>query len=271
MKWLFAILVALNIIVFGSMVAGKLVRLPAAAAPTASAPIPAPPPEPAVPVVSVSSTPASAAPATPPPAVKTEAQLRAEAAAKARAEAAAKARAEAAKTAAAQNPPPAAGNNTPPPGNCSATAVLPEDDYHRIKGLLSRWPHAASRFVEQSSQKPARTASRTRYMVSASGGDEVRQQLREQGFDVAVNNGQISLGVFNRRSDAEALLARAKISGVNQVQIVTLGGEADEAGGQSMSVAKMRLNFIHVDDQAARDINQVIQRYGRLQRGACKR
>lgn len=30
---------------------------------------------------------------------------------------------------------------------CSARVSLPEDDYHRIKGLLGRYPHAASRQV----------------------------------------------------------------------------------------------------------------------------
>lgn len=29
--------------------------------------------------------------------------------------------------------------------NCSARVSLPEDDYHRIKGLLGRFPHAATR------------------------------------------------------------------------------------------------------------------------------
>lgn len=32
---------------------------------------------------------------------------------------------------------------------CSARVNMPEDDYHRIKGLLSRYPHAASRKIVQ--------------------------------------------------------------------------------------------------------------------------
>ena len=31
----------------------------------------------------------------------------------------------------------------------SATVVMDEDDYHRIKGLLGKWPHAASRSIEK--------------------------------------------------------------------------------------------------------------------------
>ena len=272
MKWLFAILVALNIIVFGNVVASKLMRpLPTAT----QAEVPAAPPTPALaasaaePVVTIS-PPEPASAVVPPPETKTRAELRAEAAAKARAEAAAKARAET--QAQAQT-----SNNTPSPAgpaiNCSAIAVLPEDDYHRIKGLLSRWPHAASRFVEQGSSAPAKaTSSRVRYMVSIDGGADMRARLKEQGFDTAISNGRLSLGVFNRRNDAEALLARAKINGFSQAEITQLGGTtATEAPAAALSVAKMRITFIQVDDQAAQDINQIIQRYGRLQRGSCKK
>ena len=268
MKWLFAILVALNIIVFGNVVASKLMRPPHATA-QVEAPATALTPTPAAsvtePVVTIN-PPEPASAVAPPPETKTRAELRAEAAAKARAEAAAKARAETQTQTTPSSP-------AAPAINCSATAVLPEDDYHRIKGLLSRWPHAASRFVEQGGSTPAKaTSSRVRYMVAIDGGADMRARLKEQGFDTAISNGRLSLGVFNRRNDAEALLARAKINGFSQAEITQLGGTtATEAPAAALSVAKMRITFIQVDDQAAQDINQVIQRYGRLQRSACKK
>ena len=268
MKWLFAILVALNIIVFGNVVASKLMRPPHATA-QVEAPATALTPTPAAsvtePVVTIN-TPEPASAVAPPPETKTRAELRAEAAAKARAEAAAKARAETQTQTTPSSP-------AAPAINCSATAVLPEDDYHRIKGLLSRWPHAASRFVEQGGSTPAKaTSSRVRYMVAIDGGADMRARLKEQGFDTAISNGRLSLGVFNRRNDAEALLARAKINGFSQAEITQLGGTtATEAPAAALSVAKMRITFIQVDDQAAQDINQIIQRYGRLQRGSCKK
>lgn len=44
---------------------------------------------------------------------------------------------------------------------CSARVSLPEDDYHRIKGLLSRFPHAATRqVVENTGEEGGQTASR---------------------------------------------------------------------------------------------------------------
>ncbi|MFD1244742.1 cell division protein [Paralysiella testudinis] len=268
MKWLFAILVALNIIVFGNVVASKLMRPPHATA-QVEAPATALTPTPAAsvtePVVTIN-PPEPASAVAPPPETKTRAELRAEAAAKARAEAAAKARAETQTQTTPSSP-------AAPAINCSATAVLPEDDYHRIKGLLSRWPHAASRFVEQGGSPPAKaTSSRVRYMVAIDGGADMRARLKEQGFDTAISNGRLSLGVFNRRNDAEALLARAKINGFSQAEITQLGGTtATEAPAAALSVAKMRITFIQVDDQAAQDINQIIQRYGRLQRGTCKK
>jgi hypothetical protein len=268
MKWLFAILVALNIIVFGNVVASKLMRPPHATA-QVEAPATALTPTPAAsvtePVVTIN-PPEPASAVAPPPETKTRAELRAEAAAKARAEAAAKARAETQTQTTPSSP-------AAPAINCSATAVLPEDDYHRIKGLLSRWPHAASRFVEQGGSTPAKaTSSRVRYMVAIDGGADMRARLKEQGFDTAISNGRLSLGVFNRRNDAEALLARAKINGFSQAEITQLGGTtATEAPAAALSVAKMRITFIQVDDQAAQDINQIIQRYGRLQRGSCKK
>ena len=268
MKWLFAILVALNIIVFGNVVASKLMRPPHATA-QVEAPATALTPTPAAsvtePVVTIN-PPEPASAVAPPPETKTRAELRAEAAAKARAEAAAKARAETQTQTTPSSP-------AAPAINCSATAVLPEDDYHRIKGLLSRWPHAASRFVEQGGSTPAKaTSSRVRYMVAIDGGADMRARLKEQGFDTAISNGRLSLGVFNRRNDAEALLARAKINGFSQAEITQLGSTtATEAPAAALSVAKMRITFIQVDDQAAQDINQIIQRYGRLQRGSCKK
>ncbi|XXQ68608.1 cell division protein [Neisseriaceae bacterium B1] len=44
---------------------------------------------------------------------------------------------------------------------CSARVSMPEDDYHRIKGLLSRFPHAATRqVVENTGEEGGQTTSR---------------------------------------------------------------------------------------------------------------
>ena len=44
---------------------------------------------------------------------------------------------------------------------CSARVSMPEDDYHRIKGLLGRFPHAATRqVVEGGGEGESQTSSR---------------------------------------------------------------------------------------------------------------
>lgn len=44
--------------------------------------------------------------------------------------------------------------------NCSARVSMPEDDYHRIKGLLGKYPHAASRQVVEGGENGAQSSSR---------------------------------------------------------------------------------------------------------------
>ena len=269
MKWLFAILVALNIIVFGSMMAGKMIRQNQAAilgeAPQQAMVAP-PPVIPSTPVVSVASDPTAntaPAPAMTQPAPKSRTEQNAEA--RARAQAETRARKEEQNISGQSNT-----TTDKPQANCTATAVLPEDDYHRIKGLL-RWPHNANRFVEQNQRKPSANASRTRYMVVVGGGHDAREQLKEKGFETSVSNGQVSLGVFNRRSDAESLQARAQGSGFSASIVQLGGGEGSESENQALSVAKMRVTFSNVDDQSAAEISKIIGRYGSLQRAKCKR
>ena len=45
---------------------------------------------------------------------------------------------------------------------CSATVSIPEDDYHRIKGLLARFPHAATRQVVENTHANDENQGRTR-------------------------------------------------------------------------------------------------------------
>lgn len=267
MKWLFAILVALNIIVFGSMIAGKLVHSNSGAPAAASAASPETEAvAPASPDISVRS-------ATETETVAGSNTTAAKAASKTETTAAPKTTTGA--TAAPDNTDkqPAAPANT-----CTATVTLPEDDFHRIKGLLTHWPFTTSRFIEQVSApaKTRQTTAPTRYMVALSSGNDssIRARLQEQGFDYGVNQGKVSLGVFNRREDAEGLMARAKMQGFSDAFITTLGGSSDSdsqsSGSSATSIAKMRVVFSGVDNSAMQDINAITGRYGQMQRsGKC--
>ncbi|PIT13244.1 hypothetical protein [Snodgrassella alvi] len=280
MKWLFAILVALNIIVFGSMIAGKLVHGVSASPAAASAASPAAEvveaAAPATPDISVRHTTeaaetaaSSSVPATK-PASKTDTA------------AANKPKTDTPTDAPANADKPATPTSIPTTNTCTATVTLPEDDFHRIKGLLNHWPFTTSRFIEQvsSSAKPHRVPTPTRYMValSSSGDSDIRARLQEHGFDYGINQGKVSLGVFNRRDDAESLMARAKMQGFSDAFITTLGGSSSDSDSESdshsghapISIAKMRVVFSGVDNSAMHDINAITGRYGRMQRsGNC--
>ncbi|NUE66150.1 hypothetical protein [Snodgrassella sp. ESL0253] len=276
MKWLFAILVALNIIVFGSMIAGKLVHGVSASPAAASAASPAAEvveaAAPATPDISVRHTTEAAetAASSSVPAIKPASKTDTAAANKPKTDAPANA------------DKPATPTSTPTTNTCTATVTLPEDDFHRIKGLLNHWPFTTSRFIEQVSSpaKPHRAPTPTRYMValSSSGDSDTRARLQEHGFDYGINQGKVSLGVFNRRDDAESLMARAKMQGFSDAFITTLGGSSSDSDSESdshsghaaTSIAKMRVVFSGVDNSAMHDINAITGRYGRMQRsGNC--
>ncbi|WP_066566004.1 hypothetical protein [Snodgrassella sp. CFCC 13594] len=254
MKWLFAILVALNIVVFGSMVAGKIAHMnhaePQPAASDAALAV-----DPANPSISVAGTMAASRPA--PAAKANTAPTSTSQPSPANTES---------KTTATDD------SKTAPTSaaNCSASAVLPEDDYHRLKGLLNRWPHSATRFVDTRAPAKSSKPRNTRYMAAIPGaGPDIATNLKSQNFDYAINQGQVSLGVFGRRSDAEAVVARAKLSGFGNAQVVALGNQQDD-GDAASSMAKMRVNFTQVNDQDAQDINRIIGRYSKLQRSSCR-
>ena len=117
MKWLFATLVGLNLIVFAGMIASKIYK----PAPATVAMAPQPTQTPAQPIIVTK-------PITP----KTNNITQ--------------------KTSPTQpetNTEDHSGSAQVKYRNCSARVSMPEDDYHRIKGLLARFPHAATRQVVQ--------------------------------------------------------------------------------------------------------------------------
>ncbi|MDF7675150.1 hypothetical protein PT286_00110 [Neisseriaceae bacterium ESL0693] len=269
MKWLFAILVVLNIVVFGSMVASKLVRDNARATPTeASMPMTAPmvTTPPASPNISIQSDTAITPAENDKPATdskhtkptKTEQSSQ-------------PAENDKEKNNRKDNNRQAAGAGD----TCTATVSLPEDDFHRIKGLFSQWPFTTSRFVEKLDKPKPRPARQTptRYAVTlpASNDNDLRTHLQSQGFDYGIVQGQISLGVFNRRNDAESLLARAKMHGFSEASVMVMNNERDQPDDGVTSVAKIRVVFSGVNKAAIQDINNVVSHYGQLQHsGVCQ-
>lgn len=144
----------------------------------------------------------------------------------------------------------------------TASVTVPEDDYHRIKGLLVQWPHAASRRVEQ---REGAEGAGVRYAVSVQGdAAELLGRMSEKGFGGTVGSGGILAGTFDNRSSAQALLSRLEGAGFN-AQI-----REQASGGSGMSVAKMQVFFTGLSEADIQSVQNVVGKYGKLRRGNCR-
>lgn len=295
MKWLFAALVALNIIVFGGMITHRLnnAKSPNAAPveggthelaqPESLRPQQAPAPaDNAQPDwLQTDETQADLPEPESEEAIaerkkKEEELARREKEKKEREE---KALREKEKAAAAGNSEPAAAANENPAAKNAAAAhqctsnasvTLDEDDYHRIKGLLTRWPHAASRTVEKRGAAKDQAAKTFRVLLPADSEAMNRlEALGNKGFNGTLHNGEISLGVMKSRSSAQVLISRLSAAGFGGARIV----EQDDKGNaadSTLSVSRMTVIFMSVDDKDTQEIRNIVGRYGSLNMKTCK-
>lgn len=295
MKWLFAALVALNIIVFGGMITHRLnnAKSPNAAPveggahelaqPESLRPQQAPAPaDNAQPDwLQTDETQADLPEPESEEAIaerkkkEEEEQARREKEKKEREE---KARREKEKAAAENTNPNAAANENPAAKNAAAarqctsnaSVTLDEDDYHRIKGLLTRWTHAASRTVEKRGAAKDQAAKTFRVLLPADSEAMNRlEALGNKGFNGTLHNGEISLGVMKSRSSAQVLISRLSAAGFGGARIV----EQDDKGNaadSTLSVSRMTVIFMSVDEKDAQEIRNIVGRYGNLNMKICK-
>lgn len=153
----------------------------------------------------------------------------------------------------------------------TASVTIDEDDYHRIKGLLSRWPHAASRSVERrgASKSQAKTAKSFRVLLPTEGDAMAKlESLGNKGFSGVIHHGELSMGVTRSRSAAQILISRLAAAGFGGARIAEQNeGETMEGG---LSVARMTVTFMAVNPGDVRDIRNVVERYGPLNVKACR-
>ena len=146
----------------------------------------------------------------------------------------------------------------------TANVSLPEDDYHRIKGLLNRWPHAASRTVERKEAARSKTSYAVWTPIQIDAGSQM-QALQSKGFNTVLMEGGISVGIRSDKAQAQALLNRLQGAGfTGQLREVNSGS----SGGQS--VAKMQITFMTVNDADVKAIQNIVGSYGRLSRNKCR-
>ena len=164
--------------------------------------------------------------------------------------------------------------NAAPDGraSCSAQASLTmdEDDYHRIKGLLGKWSHVASRSVEKRTAKRKPGGKTYRVVLPLSGNAEGQvAELSAQGFNAVPLNGELSLGVSNSRQNAQTLQNRLASAGFGGARIVEHFAESD-GQDESLSVSRMTVLFSGVNDEDAREIRKITSPYGSLNFKSCK-
>ena len=164
--------------------------------------------------------------------------------------------------------------NAAPDGrvSCAAQASLTmdEDDYHRIKGLLGKWSHVASRSVEKRTAKRKPGGKTYRVVLPLSGNAEGQvAELSAQGFNAVPLNGELSLGVSNSRQNAQTLQNRLTGAGFGGARIVEHFAESD-GQDESLSVSRMTVLFSGVNDEDAREIRKITSPYGSLNVKSCK-
>lgn len=146
-----------------------------------------------------------------------------------------------------------------------ASVTLPENVYHRIKGLLNEWPNAASREVGKSSGKPR---ARNEYVViitpSAQQNDQM-MLLMSKGFKPRQDKGLIILGQFSDRKAADALRQRVFAHGVHANVM-----EKHKPGKTGLSQANYRVIFMKINDADARKLSGILKPYAPLKRNPCK-
>lgn len=155
---------------------------------------------------------------------------------------------------------------------CAAQASLTmdEDDYHRIKGLLGKWSHVASRSVEKRTAK-AKPADKTYRVVLPVSADAENQaaELSAKGFNPIPFDGALSLGVGNSRENAQALQNWLAGAGFGGAHIVEHFAEADRQD-DSLSVSRMTVLFTGVNAADADEIRKITSLYGKLNLKSCK-
>ena len=159
-------------------------------------------------------------------------------------------------------------------GSCtpSATITMNEDDYHRIKGLLGKWPHAASRSVTRRSADTVKPNKPTRFkiLLSSEGDAAARiEALGQKGFDSSIYGNEIHAGSTRSRQAAQRLAAKLSAAGFSGVHILeeTTGHPQNDT---ALSIARMSLVLSVADRHSFQELQEIVGRYGKLKMQGCR-
>lgn len=147
--------------------------------------------------------------------------------------------------------------------NCSAQITLPEDAYHRLKNFIGGYRHAVARNVVENKQATKKPKLQYQVLVAGSS-EETLATLNKAGINATAQGASLSLGVFNSADKAQAVRQRAMDAGVAGVVINERGNEA-----ATLTSANYTVTFSDVGNEDVSRIQEVLGRYGRLQRSVC--
>lgn len=153
---------------------------------------------------------------------------------------------------------------------CMSTAniTIDEDDYHRIKGLLTSWPHAAARSIERrESGANSQQMSFSVWLPAEGDGTALIDALNRKGFTATANNGRVFVGNTPSRSSAQVLVSRLAGAGFPGADI---SETASARLNQPLSVARMHITFMMTAETDLQALRDVVGRYGHLQVKACR-
>ena len=151
------------------------------------------------------------------------------------------------------------------PKNCGgATVTLKEDDYHRIKGLLSKWPNAASQSVAPKADTNERKGTFWVALAKTPTEDE-KISLMAKSYRPVSEGGYTVVGKFPTRLAAEGFRLKLDADGF-PTQVVEQF--SDDSG--AVSTAMVTVAFLKVDDNDAAQITEIVKPYAKLKRNVCK-
>lgn len=151
------------------------------------------------------------------------------------------------------------------PKNCGGAMVtLKEDDYHRIKGLLSKWPNAASQSVAPKANNNERKGTFWVALAKTPTEDE-KISLMAKSYRPVVEGGYTVVGKFPTRLAAEGFRLKLDADGFPTQVVEQFSGDSGAVSATMVTVA-----FLKVDDQDAAQITEIVKPYAKLKRNVCK-
>ena len=151
------------------------------------------------------------------------------------------------------------------PKNCGgATVTLKEDDYHRIKGLLSKWPNAASQSVAPKADTNERKGTFWVALAKTPTEDE-KISLMAKSYRPVSEGGYTVVGQFPTRLAAEGFRLKLDADGFPTQVVEQFSGDSG-----AVSTAMVTVAFLKVDDNDAAQITEIVKPYAKLKRNSCK-